>query len=94
MMVTFEQLDAALESGGHKEIDGLLLPLGSSVADWPEVVLTDNSAYYLKNGQAVQVPQSPTEGMVKLSLEDGTFLGIGEILDDGKVSPRRLLKTS
>jgi len=94
MMVTFEQLDAALESGGHKEIDGLLLPLGSSVADWPEVVLTDNSAYYLKNGQAVQVPQSPTEGMVKLSLEDGTFLGIGEILDDGKVCPRRLLKTS
>ncbi len=93
-MVTFEQLDAALEKGGHEEIDTLLLPVCSSVADWPEVALTDNSAYYLKQGQAVQVPQSPVEGMVKLSLEDGTFLGVGEILDDGKVAPRRLLKTS
>ena len=93
-MVTFEQLDAALEKGGHEEIDALLLPVSSSVAGWPEVELTDNSAYYLKQGQAVQVPQSPVEGMVRLSSEDGTFLGVGEILDDGKVAPRRLLKTS
>lgn len=94
MMVTFEQLDEALEHGGHAQIDTLLRPIGSSVADWPDVELTETTAYYLKNGQAVQVPKSPVSGMVKLSLEDGTFLGIGEILDDGKVAPRRLLKTS
>ena len=94
MMITFEQLDAALEKGGHQEVDKLLLPMDTSVADWPEVVLTDDAAYYVKTGQAVQVPQSPVEGMVRLLLEDGTFLGVGEILDDGKVAPRRLLKTS
>ncbi|OUS28503.1 tRNA pseudouridine(55) synthase TruB [Gammaproteobacteria bacterium 45_16_T64] len=94
MMVSFEALDEALEKGGHVEIDRLLKPIDSSVADWPSVELSETTAYYLNNGQSVQVPNSPVAGMVKLSLEDGTFLGIGEILDDGKVAPRRLLKTS
>jgi len=29
--------------------------------------------------------------MVRVALETGEFLGVGEILDDGRVAPRRLI---
>ena len=42
-------------------------------------------------GQPVLVTNSPSSGMVRMGLESGEFLGIGEILDDGRVAPRRLI---
>ena len=69
--------------------------LGSAVRQWPEVRLTDNTAYYLRQGQPVIVPHAPTSGWVRLAEveEDDTakFIGVGEILDDGRVAPRRLV---
>ena len=49
----------------------------------------------LRQGQPVIVPHAPTSGWVRLSEveEDDTtkFIGVGEILDDGRVAPRRLV---
>ena len=91
-LVTFETLEAALEQGS---LDPFLQPVGSAVRQWPEVRLTDNTAYYLRQGQPVIVPHAPTSGWVRLSEveEDDTakFIGVGEILDDGRVAPRRLV---
>jgi tRNA pseudouridine55 synthase len=39
----------------------------------------------------VLVPRAPTQGWVRLYQGEQQFLGIGEILDDGRVAPRRLL---
>jgi tRNA pseudouridine55 synthase len=90
--VTFDELEAARENG---TLDSLLQPVSSAVREWPEVRLTDNTAYYLKQGQPVIVPQAPSSGWVRLAeiLDDETsrFLGVGEILDDGRVAPRRLV---
>ena len=91
-MVTFETLEAALEQGS---LDRFLLPVSSAVGDWPEVTLNDDTAYYLRQGQPVLVPQAPSSGWVRLSerLDEGStrFLGVGEVLDDGRVAPRRLV---
>jgi tRNA pseudouridine55 synthase len=91
-LVTFDELEAARENG---TLDSLLQPVSSAVREWPEVRLTDNTAYYLKQGQPVIVPQAPSSGWVRLAeiLDDETsrFLGVGEILDDGRVAPRRLV---
>ena len=91
-LVTFETLEAALEQGS---LDPFLQPVGSAVSQWPEVRLTDNTAYYLRQGQPVIVPHAPTSGWVRLAEveEDDTtkFIGVGEILDDGRVAPRRLV---
>ncbi|MGD8416495.1 MAG: tRNA pseudouridine(55) synthase TruB [Pseudomonadales bacterium] len=91
-LVTFEQLEAALE---HGSLDPFLLPLVSAVREWPEVRLTDNTAYYLRQGQPVIVPHAPTSGWVRLSEvesdDSARFIGVGEILDDGRVAPRRLV---
>ena len=92
-MITFEKLEAALEEGS---LDRFLLPVSSAVRQWPEVRLTDNTAYYLRQGQPVIVPHAPTSGWVRLAEieEDDSvrFIGVGEILDDGRVAPRRLVE--
>jgi tRNA pseudouridine55 synthase len=94
-LVSFETLEAALEQGS---LDGFLLPVSSAVGDWPEVRLNDDTAYYLRQGQPVIVPHAPTSGWVRLSeqLAEGAtrFLGVGEVLDDGRVAPRRLVVSS
>lgn len=74
------------------EMDQLLLPVEEALSDWPAIELSDNEAYYLKQGQAVQIPGAPLEGMVCLIEPDNRFLGVGKIDDDGKVAPSRLLK--
>lgn len=92
--VTVEMLVHALESGGHQALDSLLLPLGSSADHWPALQLTENTAFYLRNGNPVQVPGAPAQGWVKLIGPEQEFIGVGEIEDDGKVAPRRLVSHS
>ena len=91
-LVTFDTLEAALEQGS---LDPFLLPVSSAVGNWPEVRLNDDTAYYLRQGQPVIVPHAPSKGWVRLSQEltEGNirFLGVGEVLDDGRVAPRRLV---
>lgn len=76
-------------------LDKFLRPIASTVGQWPEVVLNDATAFYLRQGQPVQIPHAPTSGWVRLSensnSEDNLFLGVGEVLDDGRVAPRRLV---
>ena len=73
-------------------LDEVMLPIDYALRDWPEVSLSEDSAYYLCRGQAIQVPQAPTSGWVRLSSGE-RFLGVGEILEDGRVAPRRLVNT-
>ncbi len=73
-------------------MDALLLPVESALTQWPDVRLSSDAAFYLQQGQPVLVPHAPTSGWVRLYERDHTFLGMGEILDDGRVAPRRLMK--
>jgi tRNA pseudouridine55 synthase len=94
--VDMEQLRTAAEDG-DAALDALLLPIDSALAQWPAVTLTNDSAFYMRQGQPVLVPRAPTSGLVRLytRLPAGegskfSFFGIGEILDDGRIAPRRL----
>ncbi len=89
-MVTLDALRERAERG-LAALDEWLLPLDSAVADWPAVSVSGDSAFYLRQGQPVLVPRAPTQGWVRLYQGEQQFLGIGEILDDGRVAPRRLL---
>lgn len=91
-MVPMGTLEAAAEQG-YEALDKLLLSVQSMAAQWPEVRLSEAAAYYLRMGQPVIVPKAPTEGWVRLYLDAERFLGVGEVLDDGRVAPRRLLTT-
>ena len=89
-MVTEEQLQAAAAEG-FAALDRLLLPMEAALEQWPEVCLSDDLAFYLRQGQAVFVPRAPTQGWVRLRTADKGFLGMGRVLDDGRVAPKRLI---
>lgn len=91
-MFTLEQLDA-LKAGGQDELDGLLLSFDEALSHWPAVQLDANSQFYLQRGEALQVSGAPTCGWLRVQNQDGVLLALGEILDDGRVAPRRLIKT-
>jgi tRNA pseudouridine55 synthase len=92
-MIDMTRLEAvAAES--MAALDALLLPMESGLAQWPGVRLSGDAAFYLRQGQPVLVPHAPTEGWVRLYEGESHFLGMGEILDDGRVAPRRLMTAS
>jgi tRNA pseudouridine55 synthase len=92
-MIDMEGLEA-VASEGHYALDQLLLPMESGLTQWPDVRLTGDAAFYLRQGQPVLVPKAPTAGWVRLYEGESRFLGMGEILDDGRVAPRRLMVAS
>ncbi|MEE9422721.1 MAG: tRNA pseudouridine(55) synthase TruB [Gammaproteobacteria bacterium] len=90
-MVSMDTL-REVHSEDRQAMDKLLLPVESALMQWPDVTLTNSAAYYLQQGQPVLVPHAPTSGWVRLYQHEHHFLGMGEILDDGRVAPKRLLK--
>jgi tRNA pseudouridine55 synthase len=89
---TLDQLETAMEAAGAPALDALLLPMDSAISHWPSVRLGADSAFYLRNGQAVQVPRAPTRGLVRLYAENDGFIGMGCITEDGRVAPKRLFQ--
>lgn len=92
-MVSMTFIESLATEEEWTRLDACLLPLESSVASWPELELSSAAAFYLMQGQPVMIPYAPTSGWVKLILKDNQFLGVGQILEDGRVAPRRLLKS-
>jgi len=101
-MVTMDKVHSAA-CVGESALDELLLPMDSALGQWPVVTVTSDSAFYLRQGQPVLVPRAPTSGLVRLYLraknperiyserEVLPFIGVGEITEDGRVAPRRLI---
>lgn len=86
---TLEDLQACYEAEGTEGIDALLQPAELAIQALPEVNLPALSADYVQQGQAVIARHAPTQGLVRLYREK-VFIGIGEILEDGRVAPKRL----
>lgn len=90
--VSIERLREVKDAGGLEAIDHFLVSADEAVAELPRVVLPSVTADYVKQGQAVLVRHLPDSGLVRLYDED-EFIGIGIMLDDGRVAPRRLFAT-
>ena len=92
-MHTLDSLTALAEQEGKEALDSVLLPTEAALPDWPEVQLSADASFYLCQGQAVFVPQLKDRGWVRLFGDNKRFLGLGTVLDDGRVAPKRLLST-
>lgn len=89
--VSLERIEALAEERAFEELNGLLLPVDSGLDGLPTVVLPEDSGFYLRQGQPVLAPNMPTAGFVRIVEDTGDFLGVGEIIDDGRLAPRRLM---
>jgi tRNA pseudouridine55 synthase len=94
--VSMEQLKVLAED--KAQLDGKLQPVSSAVQDWPQVELTEVTASYIRQGQPVQIANAPTTGWVSIFSESDDlneeFIGVGEVMDDGRIAPRRLVVTN
>lgn len=90
-MVTLDQLEQL--SRNFNELDARLLPSDSAVGHWPILNVSEAGAYYLFRGQSIISPRAPAKGWVRLFLSENRFIGVGEILADGRVAPRKLIST-
>jgi len=91
--VTLEELEQAHADGGNEALDRFLMPADSGLQDWPLVCLSEHSAFYWLHGQAVRAPDAPQFGMVRVQDHNARFIGIGEVSEDGRIAPRRLIRS-
>jgi tRNA pseudouridine55 synthase len=88
-MITMESLETAAQAG-CEALDEYLLPLDDALSDWPAVKLGPSESYYLLQGHPVCAARESEVGLVRLYDETRRFLGIGEVMPDGRVAPKRL----
>lgn len=90
----FETLQPLRDREAFDELDALLLPLDTALSHIPAARLGEVAAGFLRNGQAVFVPQLPSGELFRLyetTPSGPVFMGLGELLADGRITPRRLL---
>ncbi len=92
-MVTPSQLQKRAEQG-FEQLDDLLLPMDIALIDFPEIHLSEDVAYYLCQGQAVMVPGLPESGRLRIYNNSNQFIGLGEVTEDGRIVPKRLINKS
>ena len=72
-----------------------LIPADEALRAMPQVMLSQHAAYYFCQGQPVMARPLPALGAwVRIYEAGGRFLGLGEVDDDGRVAPRRLLQSA
>tara|TARA_R110002096_G_scaffold96608_4_gene215550 strand:+ start:1578 stop:2507 length:930 start_codon:yes stop_codon:yes gene_type:complete len=74
------------------EFDALLIPPDTALVDLPDVHLSDEGAFSVTRGQAVRVADAPRAGYVRLYRSGRGFIGVGTVLDDGRIAPRRMMR--
>ncbi|MDO8907691.1 MAG: tRNA pseudouridine(55) synthase TruB [Pseudohongiella sp.] len=89
--ITPAALQASYAEGGLDAIDALLRPADMAIDHLPRVSLSSELALFVRQGQAVMVRPAPASELVRL-YDNEEFIGIGAVLDDGRVTPRRLMR--
>ncbi|MEW6445874.1 MAG: tRNA pseudouridine(55) synthase TruB [Pseudomonadota bacterium] len=90
VMYTFEALQKLAEEG-REVLDRVIMPTDSALLGYSAITLDADSAFHIRHGHPVFVANAPTSGWLRIYGADGLFLGLGEVLDDGRVAPRKLL---
>jgi tRNA pseudouridine55 synthase len=89
-MITLDELE--LLDNNLTALKPLLLPVNTVVQAMPFIELTKEAVFYIKQGQAVMSPKRNMTGSIQLIDDKGLFMGIGEMLEDGRVAPKRLIE--
>lgn len=91
--ITIEQLEAL----SQENRDALLLPVDSAIEALTKVILNADAAHFVLQGQAVWLPGNTRQNLsvgddLRLYDEQGQFLGLGFLQDDGNIAPKRLIQ--
>lgn len=73
--------------------DSRLMPADIMVEALTPLPLDLEAAWQICHGQPIWLPKLSLDRQYRLYAPDGRFLGVGEVNQDGKVAPRRLVVT-
>lgn len=83
--ITLDQLETLTS----EEQMNRLMPMDALVSHLPQIHLDDAAMRYARCGNPFDCLDAPESGWVRIYGPEG-FLGLGEILEPGRVSPRRM----
>jgi tRNA pseudouridine55 synthase len=93
--ITVAELETLREEHQAEALDYLLKPMDAGIKHLMEVELSEDTAFYFRQGQPVMAPQvyrdSEEGDIVRVFEANGPFLGVAEVTDDGRVAPKRLV---
>lgn len=75
------------------ERDACLLPADILAQGLPQLPLDIEAAWQICHGQPIWLPKLALGQQYRLYASDARFLGVGEVNQDGKLAPKRLLVT-
>lgn len=85
--LTIEQIQELSSAG---DLQSILIPVDKPLLAIPAIEVNQSEAYLILQGQQIAVPNGNSElGMCRLYHEQ-KFLGLGEVLMDAKIQPKRL----
>jgi tRNA pseudouridine55 synthase len=90
-MVSLEQIEA-LAAQGETELDALLIPVDGALPGWQAQDLSAVQAAAFRQGQPVGLEAGQAQGLRRVYDEAGAFLGIGRMLEDGRLAPERVFR--
>lgn len=92
-MLTLPDLEERVQRLGVENLISSLLAVETAVQIFPAIQLSNTATFYLRMGQPVRASFPIDSALVRLMSDDGRFLGMGEVMPDGRVRPHRLLAT-
>lgn len=92
--VDLETLIKLQEESDCEALDQFLLPVDAGLQHWPSIQLTFHTSYYWLHGQPVRVPEAPLNTYIRVRDHQGHFIGIGEVANDGRLAPKRLIQNA
>jgi len=87
--ISIEQLEEIAQQG-LDALDAKLLPTEDALPSWPEVIANNEMVTALRYGQTIKIEQAYLSAKVRLFDMDKTFIGLGEMSEQGVVAPKRV----
>lgn len=87
---------AAVEVLAEQDVEALrarLLPPDVALASMPMVSVSVEAAEKFSDGQPIQVDAGEATGLARVYAAGRRFIGVGELVGDGQLAPRRVFQT-
>jgi len=92
--ISLDELARLREGCRGEDLDHLLRPVDTAVAHLMAVDLPESMAWYIRRGQPVMAAKAyreAREGDIVRIFDSGVFIGVGQVLEDGRLAPKRLV---
>jgi tRNA pseudouridine55 synthase len=87
-MIKIDQLESL--AGDRAALERLLLPVDAGLQAMSACTLSRDEASHFQHGNAAGYAGSGISGLVRVYDHAAVFLGVGEVLANGRCAPRRL----